>query len=60
MSQEKESLSPNDPSSFSRPELVKITHIHLTLDVNFSTNVLKGSAVLQLEKCEPSETSIVS
>ena len=60
MSNQKESLSPKDPSSFSRPELVKVVHIHLNLDVNFSTHILKGSATLKLEKCDPSASSIVS
>jgi len=28
-------LSPGDPSSYSRPELVKTNHIHLDLDLDF-------------------------
>ena len=56
----KEGLSPNDPSSFSRPEQVKVVHIHLDLDVDFSTHILKGCAKVELERYDPSAKSVVS
>lgn len=36
-----------DPSSYSRPDLVKITHIDLDWNVNFAENVLSGSATIK-------------
>lgn len=41
-------LSANDPSSFSNPDQVIISHLHLILNVQFSDKVLKGSAILDL------------
>ncbi|XP_032674153.1 leukotriene A-4 hydrolase [Odontomachus brunneus] len=43
------SLSPGDPSSFSRPEFAVVTHTHLELDVNFEQKVLTGKAILDIE-----------
>lgn len=36
-----------DPSSFSQPEFVKVKHIDLDWSVNFSENVLAGSATIK-------------
>lgn len=45
-----EGLSPNDPSSFARPEECRVVDIHLNLDVNFEQRVLSGSVLLIVEK----------
>ena len=42
-------LSPGDPSSFSLPEECLTKHVHIELDVDFETNVLKGNVVLKAE-----------
>lgn len=39
-----------DPNSFSRPNEVSVTHIELDLDVDFSTQQLKGAATLRLAR----------
>ncbi|XP_033208190.1 leukotriene A-4 hydrolase-like isoform X2 [Belonocnema kinseyi] len=39
-------LSPNDPSSFSRPELVAVVHTHLQLSINFEKKILEGRVIL--------------
>ncbi|XP_040564272.1 LOW QUALITY PROTEIN: leukotriene A-4 hydrolase [Lepeophtheirus salmonis] len=43
-------LSPGDPSSYSRPDEVKVLETFLELDVNFEDHVLEGSATLTVEK----------
>ena len=43
-------LSPGDPNSYSRPDQVKTTHVHLELEIDFERKVLTGYAVLTLEK----------
>ena len=53
-------LSPKDPSSFSRPELCEVKHLHLDLDVNFQKHILSGKARLDLEKKTGDVTSVVS
>ena len=35
-------LSPGDPNSYSRPEIAKVTHIHLQLEINFDQQILEG------------------
>ncbi|MDZ4840061.1 MAG: aminopeptidase, partial [Bacteroidota bacterium] len=40
----------NDPHTYSNTDTVKITHIHLELDVDFEHQVLKGHAILHLNK----------
>ena len=35
----KMALSPGDPSSYSRPDLVKTTHIHMDWDINFQAGI---------------------
>ncbi|XP_011066980.1 PREDICTED: leukotriene A-4 hydrolase-like [Acromyrmex echinatior] len=46
----KMALSPGDPHSFSRPEFARVTNIHLELYVDFNRCVLKGKAILTIEK----------
>ncbi|XP_061384257.1 leukotriene A-4 hydrolase isoform X3 [Danaus plexippus] len=43
------SLSPLDPSSFSRPEQAIIKHVDLSYDVDFEKKVLNGVSVLTIE-----------
>lgn len=40
-------LSTTDPSSYSQPELVKIEHVDIDWNVNFSDTTLSGSAAIQ-------------
>ena len=46
-------LSPGDPNSYSRPDIAKVTHIHLKLDINFDQQILDGLAILDVEKIDP-------
>ncbi|XP_050305919.1 leukotriene A-4 hydrolase [Anthonomus grandis grandis] len=55
----KSALSPLDPSSFSRPELVKVTSIGLNLNVNFDKKVLSGTAELGVERVDKSINEII-
>ena len=52
-------LSPTDPNSYSRPDLVKATHVHLDLEVDFDKQVLAGHVILTLEKIDTNATSVV-
>ena len=45
-------LSPQDPNSFARVDQVRVSGIHLKLDVNFDTKQLVGSAKLTLKKID--------
>jgi len=45
-------LSPGDPNSYSRPDQVKTTHVHLELEIDFEKKVLTGHALLTLEKLD--------
>jgi len=39
-------LSPGDPNSYSRPDQVKTTHVHLELEIDFERQVLTGHTIL--------------
>ena len=54
-----ESLSPDDPNSYSRPDLTKTTHLHLNLNVDFDEKVLEGYAILSLEKIDGKAESVI-
>eukprot|EP00092_Neocalanus_flemingeri_P025555 GFUD01027706.1.p1 GENE.GFUD01027706.1~~GFUD01027706.1.p1 ORF type:complete len:609 (+),score=139.71 GFUD01027706.1:320-2146(+) len=43
-------LSPGDPNSHSRPDLLITSHLHLDWDVDFDRKVVSGVATLTLEK----------
>lgn len=45
-------LSPVDPNSYARSDLIKTTHVHLDVEVNFETQILDGHVVLSLERVE--------
>ncbi|KAL6261114.1 hypothetical protein P5V15_008643 [Pogonomyrmex californicus] len=51
-------LSPEDPHSYARPDLAFVTDIHLELKVNFQEQILKGKAVLTVER-KPSISEII-
>lgn len=55
----KQALSPGDPTSFSRPELVAVTHIHLNLNVDFKEKKLKGQADLTIDRRNLDATHLV-
>lgn len=40
-------LSEVDPSSYSQPQYVKIDHVDLDWNVNFSEKIISGSASIQ-------------
>ena len=52
-------LSPSDPNSYSRPDLVKTTHVHLEVEVNFEKKILTGNVLLSLEKIDPQAESVI-
>ena len=52
-------LSPGDPNSYSRPDLVKTTHVHLELEVDFGKKILAGRVVLSLEKVDPQAETVI-
>ncbi|KAG5898655.1 hypothetical protein JTB14_005414 [Gonioctena quinquepunctata] len=56
---EKTGLSPSDPSSFSRPELVIVKDICLNLNVNFNNKILSGNVILSVEKVDENANELV-
>ncbi|KAJ2948302.1 hypothetical protein O0L34_g7539 [Tuta absoluta] len=52
-------LSPNDPSSYSRPELAVMKHASLKLNVDFDKKVLSGEALLSFEGVENTDEVIL-
>jgi len=52
-------LSPGDPNSYSRPDIARVTHIHLKLDINFDEQILDGVAILDVEKIDPKAQEVV-
>ncbi|CAG9766424.1 unnamed protein product [Ceutorhynchus assimilis] len=52
-------LSDLDPSSFSKPELVKVTSIDLNLNVNFDKKILAGTVLLGAQKVDPKANEII-
>ena len=52
-------MSPGDPHSYSRPDLVKTTHVHLNLNVDFEQSILAGYTILSFTKVDPSSTSVI-
>jgi leukotriene-A4 hydrolase len=44
-----------DIHSWSRPDLIRVRHLELDLDVNFSSRVLAGSATLHLDRISGGE-----
>ncbi|KAK2708397.1 leukotriene A-4 hydrolase-like [Artemia franciscana] len=52
-------LSPGDPNSYSRPDLVKVTKIDLDLDVDFDRHILFGTASLDIQRINSTADSLV-
>ena len=52
-------LSPVDPNSYARTDLVKTTHVHLDVEVDFSQQILKGHVILSFEKVDLEATSVI-
>ena len=52
-------LSPSDPNSYSRPDIVKTTHVHLEVEVNFEKKILMGNVLLSLDKIDPLAESVI-
>lgn len=52
-------LSPSDPNSYSRPDIVKTTHVHLEVEVDFEKKILVGSVRLTLEKVDLQADSVI-
>ncbi|XP_030745721.1 leukotriene A-4 hydrolase isoform X2 [Sitophilus oryzae] len=52
-------LSPLDPSSFSRPEYVKVVNISLNLNVNFDKKILSGTTELTVEKIDKTVNEVI-
>lgn len=46
----KKGLSPTDPSSYSRPEDCKLTHLDLNVDVDFNKQIVSGFAHWTVER----------
>ncbi|XP_066142815.1 leukotriene A-4 hydrolase isoform X2 [Euwallacea fornicatus] len=55
----KSGLSPLDPSSFSRPELARVTNIALNLSVNFDRKIFSGTTELTVEKVDKSIKEVI-
>jgi len=53
-------MSPDDPSSFSRPDECVVTHLHLDLEVDFTEKLLRGSVRLDAHKILISAQFLVS
>lgn len=52
-------LSARDPHTVSRPDLVKTSHLHLDLEVDFARQMFSGTVVLTLERLDPNVSSLV-
>ncbi len=47
-----------DPHSFARPREIRMRHVELDLDVDFSARRLSGTAILHLERLDPAATVV--
>jgi len=52
-------LSPQDPSSYSRPDHIKTNDIHLDWDLDFETKIVTGSCTLSMEKIMSDISSVI-
>nr|CAD7400753.1 unnamed protein product [Timema poppensis] len=52
-------LSPGDPHSFSRPEDVAVSHMHLSLEVDFERNTLSGFVDLTVDRKLKKATTLI-
>jgi len=52
-------LSPDDPNSYARPDVAKVTNMDLDLTVDFQKQVLTGSVILTVEKVDPKAENLI-
>lgn len=52
-------LSPNDPNSYSRPDEVCVTNVHLEWLIDFSSNTISGSVTLNAERKKDAANQLV-
>lgn len=52
-------LSPNDPNSYSRPDEVCVTNVHLDWLIDFSSNTISGSVTLNVERKKDAASQLV-
>ncbi|GGO74116.1 M1 family metallopeptidase [Bowmanella pacifica] len=48
-----------DYHSFANPEQIKVNHLDLDLDVDFSQQIISGDATIQFTRVEPNATTLV-
>ena len=48
-----------DPHSYSRPDLIKTTHIWWEFEVNFDKKILDASVILTLKKLSPKVSTLI-
>lgn len=56
----KRRLSPDDPSSFSRPSECRVNALDLVWDIDFIKSIINGTAYLDVEKSSASVDRLVS
>jgi len=52
-------LSPKDPNSYSRTDLVETSHIHLEVEVDFEKKILTGHVLLTLKRIDAAAKSVI-
>lgn len=55
----KRRLSPDDPSSFSRPSECRVNALDLVWDIDFIKSIINGTAYLDVEKSSPSVDRLI-
>ncbi|MBT1065420.1 leukotriene A4 hydrolase C-terminal domain-containing protein [Bowmanella sp. Y26] len=48
-----------DYHSFANPEQIKVTHLDLDLDVDFSQHIISGDATIQFQRIEPNASTLI-
>ncbi len=48
----KVALSPGDPNSYSRPDQVTTTHIHMEWDIDFENKIVSGKCTYEFDKID--------
>ena len=51
--------NPNDPNSFSRPDLCRVTHIQWKASVNFEEQLIEGTVDLTVEKLNKTTNEVI-
>ena len=50
---------PKDPHSYSRPDLIKTTHMQWEFEVNFDNKILDGFVILTLKKISSEARTLI-